>query len=213
MPDATPATIGKGLTFFADVTSALSLLPQEIDAERPDHPGRALTQPLPAGSGTSDYVLERIAPGSIFGFREPIGTEQTIDSVREADFRDYYGKWYGASNATVMVVADADPAEVVKVVKERFASAAKHARGRRRRPVNAEGVRPFVRDRHLRSRGARGGASCGSARRAPPVVTEEQYRDGSSSDSERQRLNRHGDKVAARAELPRRPGLSNGEAN
>ena len=62
---------------------------------------------------TRDYVLERIAPGSIFGERITIGTEETINSVQQADFRDYYGKWYVASNATLMVVADADPQQVV----------------------------------------------------------------------------------------------------
>ena len=44
----------------------------------------------------------------------------TIDSVKEADFRDYYGKWYGAANATLIVVADADPAENFRGIQATF---------------------------------------------------------------------------------------------
>ena len=69
------------------------------------------------------YVLERMAPGSILGERITIGTEETIDSVQQADFRDYYGKWYVASNATLLVVADADPQEVVKLIERNFGDA------------------------------------------------------------------------------------------
>src|SRR5687767_1905761 len=67
--------------------------------------------------------MERMTPGSIFGQRPPIGTEKTINEVNEGDFRDYYGKWYGPSNATVIVVADTDPQEVIEVIKEKFGDA------------------------------------------------------------------------------------------
>ena len=51
----------------------------------------------------------------------------------EKDFRDYYGKWYAASNATLLVVADADPADVVKVIREAFGVRARSARAPCRR--------------------------------------------------------------------------------
>jgi predicted Zn-dependent peptidase len=37
-----------------------------------------------------DYWLEHIAPGSIFGQRLPIGTEESIKGLVEQDFKDYY---------------------------------------------------------------------------------------------------------------------------
>lgn len=122
LPDATPETLGKGMLFFADVLHRLSLLPAEIDEERQiiqEERRRGLS----GRQRTSFYVIERMAPGSIFGQRITIGTEETIDGVTEADFRDYYGRWYAASNATVMVVADADPAGVVKLIEKRFGTA------------------------------------------------------------------------------------------
>ncbi|MEP0848215.1 MAG: insulinase family protein [Phycisphaerae bacterium] len=127
LPDAKPETLGKGLLFFADVLHRLSLLPAEIDAERQiiqEERRRGLS----GRQRVAFYVIERIAPGSLYGQRITIGTEETIASVNEADFRDYYGKWYGASNATLMVVADADPETVVAVINERFASAPKQPR-------------------------------------------------------------------------------------
>lgn len=122
MPKADSDSITKGMTYFADVLSRLSLLPEEIDAERQIIQEERIRS-LSGQQRTMYYVLERIAPGSIFGQRIVIGTEETIDSVNQEDFRDYYGKWYAASNATLMVVADADPQQVVPLIEQNFGSA------------------------------------------------------------------------------------------
>ncbi|MFN0137137.1 MAG: M16 family metallopeptidase [Phycisphaerae bacterium] len=127
LPDVQTETIGKGMTFFADVLFRLSLPPKEIESERgiiQEERRRSLS----GRQRTSFYVLERIAPGSLFGFRLPIGTEQTIATVQEKDFQDYYTKWYAASNCTLMVVADADPATIVEAIKKEFSSAPKKPR-------------------------------------------------------------------------------------
>ncbi|QYK46888.1 MAG: insulinase family protein [Phycisphaeraceae bacterium] len=116
LPDAKPETLGDGMRFFADVVGRLSLLPEEIEEERQiiqEERRRGLS-----GRQRTQYeMLEKMAPGSLFGVRLPIGTEETINSVMVEDFRAYYDAWYGASNSTLMVVADADP-EVVKGVIE-----------------------------------------------------------------------------------------------
>lgn len=127
LPDAGAETLGKGLLFFADVLFRLALTPDEIEAERQiilEERRRGLS----ARQRTGDYILERMAPGSLFGQRDTIGTEATIKSVKPQDFRDYYGKWYTASNATVMVVADADPKDVVKAIQDKFGAAPKKPR-------------------------------------------------------------------------------------
>ncbi|MGH7179209.1 MAG: M16 family metallopeptidase, partial [Tepidisphaeraceae bacterium] len=124
LPNTTPETLGKGMLFFADVVSNLSLLSAEVDNERQiilEERRRSLS----GRQRTGDYVMERIAPGSLFGFRLPIGTEATIKGVQPQDFQDYYGKWYTPSNATLLVVADTDPQEVVKIIKQQFADAPK----------------------------------------------------------------------------------------
>jgi zinc protease len=127
LPKADADTLGKGMTFFSDVVCRLSLLPSEIDDERQiiqEERRRGLS----GRERTSTYVMEHMTPGSIYGHRITIGTEASINGVHEQDFKDYYGKWYSASNATLIVVADADPAAVAKVIKEQFGSAPRKPR-------------------------------------------------------------------------------------
>ncbi len=127
LPDAKPETLDKGMLFFADVLFRLSLTPEEIDSERQiilEERRRGLS----ARQRTSDYLLKNLSPGSLFGQRDTIGTEETIKGVKQADFKDYYGKWYTASNATVMVVADTDPKDVIKAISDRFGVAPKKPR-------------------------------------------------------------------------------------
>lgn len=127
LPDTKEETLTKGFTFFADVVGRMSLLPHEIEEERgiiQEERRRGLS----GRQRTGFYVRERIAPGSLLGQRITIGTEETIASVQEQDFRDYYGKWYAASNATLMVVADTDPANIVKVIKATFSDLPKKPR-------------------------------------------------------------------------------------
>jgi zinc protease len=122
LPNTKTETLEKGMTFFADVVHGLSLSPGEIEAERQiiqEERRRSLSGRRRA----SDYVLERMTPGSIFGKRQPIGTEATIDGVNQQDFKDYYGKWYGASNATLIVIADEKPETIIGVIKQKFADA------------------------------------------------------------------------------------------
>lgn len=124
LPDAKPETLGKGMMFFSDVMFQLLLTPEEIEAERQiiqEERQRGLS----ARQRTSDYITERISPGSLYTQRDTIGTEASINGLMQQDFKDYYGKWYGASNATLLVVADADPIEVIKVIKEKFGAAPK----------------------------------------------------------------------------------------
>lgn len=119
LPNTKPETLANGMKFFADVVSRLSLLPSEIDNERQiilEERRRGLS----ANQRIADIELPRLFPGGLYGVRLPIGTEETIKGVKEQDFRDYYGKWYMPSNATLIVIADADPENVIKAIKQEF---------------------------------------------------------------------------------------------
>src|SRR3954447_19567556 len=67
LPDTKPETLGKGMSFFSDVVGGLCLLPAEIDNERQIILEERRTR-LSGRQRTSDAVLEREFPGSIFGF-------------------------------------------------------------------------------------------------------------------------------------------------
>lgn len=176
LPNCEPETLAKGMTFFADVVSRLSLLPTEVDAERQiilEERRRGLS----GRQRTSQYVMERLTPGSLFGFRSPIGTEETVSTVNPQDFKDYYGKWYAPSNTTLIVIADTEPEKVIEIIKKEFGDEPKKAK-----PVPQElGLKPYennfaivASDPELRSAEVR----IEKNRQAdPPTTTVEQYRD------------------------------------
>ncbi len=119
LPDTQGATIDKALLFMSDVALRLSLLPHEIDEERGIIQEEKRTR-LSAQQRVGEYILERIAPESTFGQRLPIGTDATLASVMEPDFRDYYSRFYAPSNMTLIFVGDTDPAAVVPHIAKAF---------------------------------------------------------------------------------------------
>ena len=119
LPDNKPETIEKALRFFADVSTRLSLLPEQIDQEREIIIEERRAR-LSGQQRIRDYYFEHLAPGSLLGQRLPIGTEESIRALTPEDFRDYYSAWYTPSNTTLMVVADAPPAAVIAQIKAEF---------------------------------------------------------------------------------------------
>lgn len=211
LPNVEPETLGKALTFFADVTHRLDLSPGEIEEERQIIQEERRTR-LGGRQRVSEYISERLYPGSLLGVRSPIGTEATINSVQPADFQEFYGKWYGASNATVMVVADAEPEAVVKMIKDHFGDAAAKPRATPQDPA----VKPYAQsfaivasDEEIRSEELQ------VTRIEParePTLTVAQYRDDLVASLGAAVMNRRfGDKVAAGGApyLSARVGTSN----
>jgi zinc protease len=137
LPNARGETIDKAMLFFSDVATRLSLLPKEIDDER-----QIILEEKRARGGPQtrvrEFVTERIAPESTFGKRMTIGVEEQIRKFTEADFKDYYGRWYVPSNMTLLAVGDADPEAVVASIRKHFDDAKKAPRPTPR-PV---GVKP-----------------------------------------------------------------------
>lgn len=123
-PDTKAETIERGMRFFGDVASRLSLTQKEIDEERGIILEEKRTR-LGAGQRVQEYVLERLIPGSLIGSRLPIGVDETLKSVQQPDFQDYYSKWYVPSNMTVMVVADAEPQAIVSQIEKSFSGGEK----------------------------------------------------------------------------------------
>lgn len=127
LPDTKPETIGKATLFFSDVASKLKLLPAEIESERQVILEERRTR-AGAQNRVMEYVFPRLAPGSLFGYRMPIGTAETIQNVQRQDFLDYYTKYYVPSNMTIIAVADCDPQIIIDKIKQDFSSAKKVAR-------------------------------------------------------------------------------------
>jgi len=121
LPSGGRDVVEKGLLFMSDVALRLSLTQPLIDAERSVIVEEKRTR-ASARQRVEEQLYARLAPESTFGRRLPIGIESTIKSVTQADFRDYYSRWYVPSNMTVIVVGDTDPAMVIDVIKQQFGS-------------------------------------------------------------------------------------------
>ncbi|HEX2838171.1 MAG TPA: insulinase family protein [Phycisphaerales bacterium] len=132
LPDTTDEKMDKAMLFMSDVAFNLSLDPHEIDEERKVILNEKRTR-LSAQQRVQEEMLKHLAPGSLIGDRLPIGTEETLMSVMQPDFKAYYGKWYVPSNMTVMVVADAEPGPIVEKIKKFFSQGTKTPR-----PVDAD---------------------------------------------------------------------------
>ena len=122
LPDTRAETVDRGFLYLADIAFRMSLLPREIAAER-----QIILEEKRAYAGARqrvrDQVLARLAPESTLGRRLPIGTEAAIRSVGPAEFRDFYARWYVASNMTVVTVGDVEPTDVVASIARHFGAA------------------------------------------------------------------------------------------
>ncbi|PHQ82819.1 MAG: hypothetical protein COB69_00565 [Phycisphaera sp.] len=119
LPDAQHDTLGKAMLFFGDVAFGLSLLEDEIDEERGVILEEKRTR-LGPQQRVQEEFFRRLAPGSTFGQRLPIGIEETLMSMQQKDFRQYVDTWYVPSNMTLIVVADAKPEMVLKEIRNSF---------------------------------------------------------------------------------------------
>ncbi|GIW74599.1 MAG: peptidase M16 [Phycisphaerales bacterium] len=119
LPNAEPATLDAALTFLSDVAFNL-LLPEEgIEQER-----AIILEERRAGLSPQQRVLyeviERIAPGSTFGQRIPIGTEEVLTNAGREAIERYYTRWYVPSNMTLVVVGDVRPEAIIERIETHF---------------------------------------------------------------------------------------------
>ncbi|MFI4898561.1 MAG: M16 family metallopeptidase [Phycisphaerales bacterium JB059] len=119
LPDTEIGTLKKGFLFYEDVLFGMLLLAEEIDEER-----GVIMEELRTGQGPDqrvrDQIFEKLAPGSTFGRRLPIGTEETINGVTREDFVNYYTKWYTPSNSTLIIAGDFEAKDIEAAVRETF---------------------------------------------------------------------------------------------
>ncbi|MCH7791624.1 MAG: insulinase family protein [Planctomycetes bacterium] len=138
LPENDIETLDAGMLFLADAAFGMLLLEDEIDAER-----QIILEEKRTREGgqqrATEKMLERIAPGSIFGLRLPIGTEERLRNMQRPQFTDYYTRWYVPSNMTLIVVGDADPDDMLALIKRHF------SRGERTpRPTDQDpAVKPY----------------------------------------------------------------------
>ncbi len=105
VPTIRTGIIDSALLVMHDWACALSLLPEEIDAER-----GVIREEWRTGANADRRMwkasLPLMYPGSQYAKRDVIGDTAVINNFAYDALRDYYKKWYGPDNQAVIVVGD-----------------------------------------------------------------------------------------------------------
>ncbi|SDG44062.1 MULTISPECIES: pitrilysin family protein [unclassified Duganella] len=120
IPTDKPGNLEQGMTVLEDWAHGLTLADKDIDDER-----QIVLQEKRQRSGYGmrnlEAMLPKLANGSRYKDRLPIGTEDSILHASPDAVRRFYADWYRPDLMAVIVVGDIDPADAEKLVKRHFA--------------------------------------------------------------------------------------------
>lgn len=149
VPTVREGIIDSALLVMHDWSCALSLLGEEIDAER-----GVIREEWRTGATAERRMWKelnpKMFPGSQYAKRDVIGDTAVINNFSYQALRDYYHKWYGPDLQAIVVVGDIDVDAVEAKIKALWADVpARSNRGER--PVysvddNIEPIVAVVRD-------------------------------------------------------------------
>ncbi len=107
VPTIREGIIDSALLVMHDWSCGLSLLGEEIDAER-----GVIREEWRTGATASRRLWKesraQMFPNSQYGKRDVIGDTAVINNFEHQALRDYYHKWYGPDNQAIIVVGDID---------------------------------------------------------------------------------------------------------
>jgi len=131
VPTVREGIIDSALLVMHDWSCAVSLLPEEIDAERGVireewRTGRTASRRMYSASQAAMF------PGSKYAIRDVIGDTAVINNFTYDALRDYYHKWYGPDLQAIIVVGDIDVDQIEAKIKALWANVpARENRGER----------------------------------------------------------------------------------
>lgn len=107
------------LLILHDWANALTLDPDEIDAER-GVIHEEWRRSMAGQMRVLEQILPEIYPNNKYGYRLPIGIMEVVDNFPPQAIRDYYHKWYRPDQQGIIVVGDIDPDYIEAKIKEIF---------------------------------------------------------------------------------------------
>jgi len=115
VPTYREGIIDSALLVMHDWSCAVSLLPEEIDAER-----GVIREEWRTGRNASRRLWARsqavMFPGTKYAIRDVIGDTAVINNFSYDALRAYYKKWYGPDNQAIIVVGDIDVDQIEKKI-------------------------------------------------------------------------------------------------
>jgi len=116
VPTYREGIIDSALLVMHDWSCAVSLLPEEIDAER-----GVIREEWRTGNDASRRLWARsqaaMFPNTRYAIRDIIGDTAVINNFSYDALRAYYKKWYGPDNQAIIVVGDIDVDQIENKIK------------------------------------------------------------------------------------------------
>jgi zinc protease len=119
VPTDDHAILMKGVEILRDWAGDVTFDPVEVDKER-----GVVLEEWRTGRGAFERINAKQWPvmfaGSKYAERLPIGLPETLKTAKRDTIARFYKDWYRPDNMAVIAVGDFDPAELEKVIAERF---------------------------------------------------------------------------------------------
>jgi zinc protease len=120
LPNTAPESIKTALLCLSDIAYRMTVPPDQIEKEK-----KIVLEELRARSGphqrTMKQELNTLFADTKLGQRDVIGTEESIKSFTRQQVLDFYHRGYQPEKATLMIVGDIQPADLVKLIPGYFA--------------------------------------------------------------------------------------------
>lgn len=113
------AVVERGLTWFADIATSLTLAPDRFEHER-SVVLEEWRRRRGVGARVGDLVRPFLFPSSPYGSHDTIGTEASIQGLQVDAVRRYWSTWYRPDAMAVIVAGDVDPTQVEAMVTRTF---------------------------------------------------------------------------------------------
>jgi len=135
IPTDKPENLEKGFQIIEDWAHNALLTDKDIDEER----GVVLEESR-LGKGAEDRMMKKyfpkLAEGSLYAERLPIGKDEILKKFKYETIRSYYHDWYRPDLQAVIVVGDLDAATAKKMIEKHFAGLKNPANERERKYVD-----------------------------------------------------------------------------
>jgi zinc protease len=119
LPHAAREPLDTSLAVLAEMMSQARIEPAAVDAERPVVLAEKGRRPE-LSVRVNDISQRLFYAGLLYGQRDTIGTDETLNAATAAGIRGFYKRWYRPERTTVVMVGDADPAMMEDLIRARF---------------------------------------------------------------------------------------------
>jgi zinc protease len=119
LPHAAREPLDTSLTVLAEMMSQARIEPAAVEAERPvvlAEKGRRAELSV----RINDISQRLFYAGLLYGQRDTIGTDETLNGATSPGLTAFYRRWYRPERTTLVMVGDADPAMMEELIRARF---------------------------------------------------------------------------------------------